>query len=139
MAYEKEFPLIINIKLTKDEIIKFASQYDPQSFHIDEQAAQDSIYGGLIASGLHCIHKIWDESPIDRVKYELIAGLGFTVKFNKPIYADVEYICEQKILEKRVYRNLSNSFIYKTSSIIKNKDEEILFQLESNEIVRENL
>jgi acyl dehydratase len=37
--------------LTKDEIIAFARQYDPQPFHIDEAAAKTSVYGGLIASG----------------------------------------------------------------------------------------
>lgn len=37
--------------VTKDEIIAFAREYDPQPFHVDEEAAKRSIYGGLIASG----------------------------------------------------------------------------------------
>lgn len=39
--------------VTKAEIIAFARQYDPQPFHLDETAAEESIYGGLIASGWH--------------------------------------------------------------------------------------
>jgi len=39
--------------VTLDEIIEFATKYDPQPFHIDEDAAKDSIYGGIIASGWH--------------------------------------------------------------------------------------
>jgi len=39
--------------ITKDEIIAFARQFDPQSFHTDEEAAKTSIYGGLLASGWH--------------------------------------------------------------------------------------
>ncbi len=39
--------------LTKDEIIEFACEWDPQPFHIDEEAADKSIYGGVIASGWH--------------------------------------------------------------------------------------
>ena len=39
--------------LSKDEIIAFANEFDPQPFHVDEQAAKESIYGGLIASGWH--------------------------------------------------------------------------------------
>lgn len=39
--------------LSKEEIIEFATKYDPQPFHTDEAAAEDSIYGGLIASGWH--------------------------------------------------------------------------------------
>jgi acyl dehydratase len=39
--------------LSKDEIVEFASRFDPQYFHVDERAAQDSPFGGLIASGWH--------------------------------------------------------------------------------------
>ena len=37
--------------VTAEEIIGFAGRYDPQPFHLDEAAARDSLYGGLIASG----------------------------------------------------------------------------------------
>lgn len=37
--------------VTEEEILTFARQYDPQPFHIDEEAAAKSIYGGLISSG----------------------------------------------------------------------------------------
>lgn len=39
--------------VSADEIVRFAAEFDPQPFHVDEQAAQDSLYGGLIASGWH--------------------------------------------------------------------------------------
>lgn len=41
--------------VSREEIIAFASQYDPQPFHTDEEAAKESIYGGLIASGWHTV------------------------------------------------------------------------------------
>lgn len=37
--------------LSEEEIIAFAERYDPQPFHIDADAAADTIYGGVIASG----------------------------------------------------------------------------------------
>ena len=37
--------------VTEAEIVEFATRYDPQPFHVDAQAAKQSIYGGLIASG----------------------------------------------------------------------------------------
>lgn len=37
----------------KEELVSFAEQYDPQPFHIDEDAAEQSMFGGLIASGWH--------------------------------------------------------------------------------------
>ena len=39
--------------VSKDEILEFARQFDPQSIHVDEAAARQSMYGGLIASGWH--------------------------------------------------------------------------------------
>jgi acyl dehydratase len=39
--------------VTEEEIIEFAQQFDPQPFHIDPEAAKQSPYGGLIASGWH--------------------------------------------------------------------------------------
>ena len=43
------------ITFTESDIIDFAMTFDPQSFHLDAQAASASVYGGLIASGFHTI------------------------------------------------------------------------------------
>ena len=43
------------LTLTEAEIIDFAFRYDPQPFHLDANAAADSPYGGLIASGFQSI------------------------------------------------------------------------------------
>lgn len=39
--------------ITEEEIISFATQFDPQPFHVNPEAAAGSIYGGIIASGWH--------------------------------------------------------------------------------------
>ncbi len=41
--------------LSEDDIIAFARQWDPQTFHTDPEAARASPYGGLIASGFHSL------------------------------------------------------------------------------------
>lgn len=38
-------------EVTREEILAFAQQYDPQPFHLDEEAGRRSIYGSIIASG----------------------------------------------------------------------------------------
>ena len=57
--------------LTEAEIIEFASQWDRQFFHLDPEAARQSIFGGLIASGFHTLlttfnliveRAVWTES-----------------------------------------------------------------------------
>src|SRR6185295_12905485 len=39
--------------VTKEEIIAFARQFDPQPMHLDEEAAKKTLVGGLCASGFH--------------------------------------------------------------------------------------
>ena len=40
------------LSLSLEEIRDFASRYDPQPFHLDEEAARDSIFGTVVAAGL---------------------------------------------------------------------------------------
>ena len=41
------------VTVTAEEIIAFATRFDPQPFHLDAEAAKDSFFGGLAASGWH--------------------------------------------------------------------------------------
>ena len=41
------------IAITAERIKSFAAEFDPQPFHLDEDAARDSLFGGLAASGWH--------------------------------------------------------------------------------------
>ena len=43
---------------TEQEIVDFARLYDPQSVHVDAEAARESLFGGLIASGWHVTSKL---------------------------------------------------------------------------------
>jgi acyl dehydratase len=54
--YWEDFPVGMvrefgGLTLTKEEILRFGKQYDPQPFHVDEEAAKQTVFGGLIASG----------------------------------------------------------------------------------------
>jgi len=42
-----------SFSLSRDEIIEFARRFDPQPFHLDEEAGRRSHFGCLVASGLH--------------------------------------------------------------------------------------
>lgn len=39
--------------VSEEDIVRFAREFDPQAFHVDQAAAEASPYGGLIASGWH--------------------------------------------------------------------------------------
>ncbi len=75
--------------MTKEEMIDFATKFDPQPFHIDEAAAKQSVFGGLIASGWHtcseCMRLMVDSylSPSTSLGSP---GLD-EVRWLKPVYA----------------------------------------------------
>ncbi len=48
----QEFPLGPH-RVTREEIVAFAAEFDPQPFHLDEAAGADTLLGGLAASGWH--------------------------------------------------------------------------------------
>lgn len=41
------------VTVSKDDIIRFAREYDPQPFHLDDEAAKKTVFKGLAASGWH--------------------------------------------------------------------------------------
>ena len=63
-------------QLTASEIIEFASTWDPQPAHVDEDAARESVFGGLVASSLHlfaiCTRLFFDHED----QIQVIAMLG---------------------------------------------------------------
>lgn len=61
--------------VSTDEIVEFARRWDPQYFHVDPVAAEQSIFGGLIASGLHTM-AIFQRLSVERVyqHWAVIAG-----------------------------------------------------------------
>lgn len=73
--------------VTEQEVIDFASQWDPQYFHVDPHAAQTSGYGGLIASGLHTL-AIYQRLAVRDVffNWSVIAGRMLReVRFLRPV------------------------------------------------------
>jgi acyl dehydratase len=56
-------------EVSREEILAFARQYDPQPFHLDEEAGRQSIYGSIIASGWQTAaicHRLLVESVLER-------------------------------------------------------------------------
>ncbi len=64
------------VKFEKSEIIDFARRYDPQPFHIDEQAGRESIFGGIIASALHTLSACTRAVVDAQGNLAILSGLG---------------------------------------------------------------
>ncbi|MFA7441514.1 MAG: MaoC/PaaZ C-terminal domain-containing protein [Sphingomonadaceae bacterium] len=79
-------------RMTRDEVIAFAAQYDPQPFHLDDEAgAANPVFGRLSASGWHTVmvmyrlmDKYWKERGLRN-----LAGAGVdAVRWLAPVYPD---------------------------------------------------
>jgi acyl dehydratase len=76
--------------VTRDAILAFAAEFDPQPFHLDEEVANASILGGLAASGWHTM-SIMFRMLCDAFSLKLdVLGTSTVdeLKWLKPVYVD---------------------------------------------------
>jgi acyl dehydratase len=75
------------VTVTKDMIISFATEFDPFPFHLDEKAAEQSLLGGLAASGWQTAAlslRLLADAFLNHVAS--MGGLGFSeLKWRKPV------------------------------------------------------
>jgi acyl dehydratase len=88
---------------TREEIVAFARQYDPQPFHVDEEAARRSIYGGLIASGWQTVgvtFRLAVEGLIGRVASMGSPGVD-EIRWLRPVRPGDTITARAEVLEVR--------------------------------------
>ncbi|MFC6769885.1 MaoC family dehydratase [Natrinema soli] len=90
--------------VTKDEILEFAERYDPQPFHTDEDAAEDSAFGELVASGWHtasiCMRMLVDGPIQDRAS--MGARGADELRWKQPVRPGDTLSLRTEIVDKRV-------------------------------------
>jgi acyl dehydratase len=94
-------------EVTREEIIEYARQFDPQPFHVDEAAAKASMFGGLIASGWHTgamfIRMINDHAIPGAAT---TGALGFDdLKWLKPVRPGDVLSVETRVIDKTESRS----------------------------------
>jgi len=89
-------------RLTKEEIIEFALAWDPMPFHIDEDLAKASHFGGLIAAGSHLMSLRMKICHTNGISPNVIASAGYDhVRFENPAYVGDLLTLHVEVLEKR--------------------------------------
>jgi len=78
--------------ITEEEIVSFARQYDPQSFHVDPDAAAETRYGQLFASGWHtaaaCMRRLVDGLLAETA---VVSGIGIDdLRWKRPVFGGDE-------------------------------------------------
>ena len=88
--------------LSKEEIIRFAKQYDPIPRHIDEELAAQSVFGGLTASGSHTFAIYILLSGQLQPHFQVLMGLGWDeLKLTNPVRPGDALDLEMTVLELR--------------------------------------
>jgi acyl dehydratase len=90
--------------VTMEEVLEFAGKYDPQAFHLDNEAAAETHFGRISASGWHTCAMTM-RMLVDNMKVNKQAGLGSPgvdeIRWLKPVYPGDTLRVEGEILSKR--------------------------------------
>lgn len=122
--------------VSREEIIRFAEQWDPQPFHLDEAAARDSVFGGLSASSCHtyAISSLIFSRAAEK-KSKTAAMLGMKVNFPTPVRPDDHLTMHETCLEKRVSRSRPRYGIVKSRASMVNRAGQEVMVLQSSFLV----
>jgi acyl dehydratase len=96
-----------SLKLTKEDIMRFAGEFDPQYMHLDEEKANQGRFEGIIASGIHTLaisFKLWVEEGF--YGEDVIAGTRMNnIKFIKPVYPEDVLRINVEVIDKKATKD----------------------------------
>jgi acyl dehydratase len=127
-------------KVTREEVIEFAMKYDPQPFHLDDDAAKTTFFGRLSASGWHTGAMVM-RMMVDTWKdTEPSAGLGSPgideLRWVKPVYPGDELSVEIELIDKRRSKSRPDMGLTKTRQTVTNQNGEVVMTMVSNGLMR---
>ena len=113
-------------EVSRDEVIEFASKFDPQPFHLSDEAAATTHFGRLSASGWHTCAMTMS-MVVDNLKANSQAGLGSPgideLRWLKPVYPGNVLRCETEILDKRPSQSRPEMGSYRSRMTVLNQDD----------------
>ena len=117
---------------TREEIIAFATQFDPQPFHLDDDAAKASVFGGLCASGWHTCSMAMRLMVTQFLQKS--ASLGSpgleNVQWKKPVFPNDTLHLQHTILETRPMRSKPDVGLVRTAWDMHNQHGESVLHME---------
>lgn len=113
-------------EVTRDEVIAFAAKYDPQPFHLSDEAAAATHFGRLSASGWQTCAMTMS-MVVENLKAHDQAGLGSPgvdeLRWLKPVYPGDVLRCETEILDKRASQSRPEMGSYRSRMTVLNQDD----------------
>ncbi len=126
-------------EVTRDEVIEFATKYDPQPFHLSDEEAAKTHFGRLAASGWHTAAMMM-RMLVDNMSDIQQAGLGSPgideLRWLKPVFPGDVLRIESEILDKRLSRSRADMGSFRSRSTIFNQDDVAVMTVVSIGLVR---
>lgn len=127
-------------KVTREEVIDFASKYDPQPFHLDDEAAAKTHFGRLSASGWHTGAMAMRLMVDTWKELEPTASLGSPgideLRWVKPVYPGDELTVEMELISKRRMKSRRDMGLSKSRQTVYNQKGEIVMTMVSNGMIQ---
>jgi acyl dehydratase len=125
------------LRIDADQIKAFARQFDPQPFHMDEAAAQKSVFHGLVASGWHTAAltmRLMAEGEFKPAGG--IIGVGFDdLSWHRPVRPGDELHAKSEILDVRPSKSRPDRGLIRVRTTTYNQNDEAVQTVTANLIV----
>jgi len=125
------------LRIDKERIKRFGAEFDPQPFHLDEEAARDTIFGGLAASGWHTAAvtmRLLVESDLKPAGGIVGAGAD-EFRWPRPVRPGDELRTESEVLEVRPSKSRPHQGLIKVRTTTLNQNDEAVQIIVANLLV----
>lgn len=126
-------------EVTREEVIEFASKYDPQPFHLSDEAAESTYFGRLSASGWHTAAMMM-RMLVENLSDIQQAGLGSPgldeLRWLKPVYPGDVLRVESEVIDKTPSRSRPEMGSFRSRATVINQDDVAVMTVLSIGLVR---
>jgi acyl dehydratase len=127
-----------SVVLKEDEIVAFARQFDPQPFHLDKERADQSAFGGLIASGWHtacCAMRLIVDRYLSELSSEGSPGID-ELRWLRPVRPGDRLTVRITVLDSKRSRSRPERGIVRSQIETLNQDGEVAMHMTSAMFIR---
>ena len=126
-------------EVTRDEVIRFAEAYDPQPFHLSDEAAAQTHFGRLSASGWHTCAMTM-RMLVDNITERRQAGLGSPgldeLRWLKPVYPGDVLRVESELVSKRQSQSRPEMGSFQSAVRVFNQNDVLVMTMQSIGLIR---